>query len=76
MHSRAILTMPTRGRAIEAGVNVDLENDSEELERLSAGEDGDIRAAEPFSRRHPWEHGFFVLFQNFKLMKHRDFAPQ
>jgi len=43
-----------RRRALGAGADVDLENDSEELERFYVGEDGDdIGAAEPFSRIHP-----------------------
>jgi hypothetical protein len=58
--------MRTRKRAIGTGIDVDLENDSKELERLRAGEDGgDIGVAESFSRRH---HGFFVIFQNSKLI--------
>jgi len=69
-----------RRRAFGAGVNVDFENDSEELERLYVGEDGgDIGATESFSRRHPWEHGILVLFQNSKLIQRHplcDLAPQ
>jgi len=67
-------------RALGAGADVDLENDSEELERFYVGEDGDdIGAAEPFSRIHSWEHGFLFLFQKSKhIQRHpfRDLAPQ
>lgn len=80
MYFRKIPTIRTRRQAIGTGVDVYLENDSKELERLCAGEDdGDIGAAEPFSRRYPWEHGFLVLSQNPKLIQRhlpRDFAPQ
>jgi len=65
MRFRKILTERTRRPAFGTGVDIDLENYSEELESLCVREDGDdIGVAESFSRRHPWECGSLVLFQS------------
>lgn len=58
------LGAPTRRRAFGTSGDVDLESDSEEL-RDSTWERMVISGLRgPISKRHPWEHGFLVLFQN------------